>query len=129
MTSSTATTRDIRVDVRAALMAERSNPDDGEWFFAYEITIQNLGAETVQLLSREWIITDAAGRVEIVRGPGVVGHQPRLRPAEGFQYTSGCPLTTAFGSMKGKYRMVTEAGEQFDIDVAEFALVDPNAVN
>ncbi|MSQ82790.1 MAG: Co2+/Mg2+ efflux protein ApaG [Myxococcales bacterium] len=129
MTSSTATTRNIRVDVRAALLPDRSNPTDNEWFFAYEITIQNLGADTVQLISREWQISNAAGSVEIVRGPGVVGHQPTLKPREGFQYTSGCPLDSAFGSMKGTYHMVTADGERFDVEIAEFALVDPAAVN
>ena len=129
MTTSSATTRDIRVDVRARYIEDHSNPQEHQWFFAYEITIQNLGTDTVQLLAREWIITNSTGEVETVKGPGVVGHQPKLAPKEGFQYTSGCPLNSAFGTMKGKYFMVNDAGEHFEIDVAEFALVDPAALN
>jgi len=129
MTTSTAITRGIQVDVRADFVPDQSDPAQHQWFFAYQITISNRSGSTVQLLSREWVITDAQGRVEIVRGPGVVGHQPSLRPREGFQYTSGCPLPTAFGSMKGKYTMIDESGEQFQVDVAEFALCEPMAIN
>ena len=129
LTSSTATTDGIRVDVRAAYLPEQSDPASGQWFFVYEITIQNQSERTVQLLSREWIIANANGHIETVRGPGVVGHQPTLRPNEGFQYNSGCPLDTPFGSMKGKYFMVTGEGEAFSVDIAEFALVEPLAVN
>ncbi len=129
MTTSTATTRDIRVDVQAVFVPEHSAPDRHQWFFAYQITIQNLGSQTVQLMSREWTITNADGKVEQVRGPGVVGQQPRLAPREGFRYTSGCPLDSAFGTMQGKYHMVTEEGDGFDVDIAEFALVHPDAFN
>ena len=87
--------------------------------------IINEGADTVQLLSRHWIITDAMGKVEEVRGPGVVGNQPVLAPTQSFKYTSGCPLTTPFGSMHGTYQMVSKSGEQFDIEIAPFALTEP----
>lgn len=129
LTSSTATTEGIRVDVRATYVPEHSDPAARRWFFVYEITIQNIGERTVQLMSREWIITNADGKVEKVRGPGVVGHQPTLRPNEGFQYSSGCPLDTPFGSMKGTYHMVKAGGGGFEVDIAEFALVEPLAVN
>jgi ApaG protein len=90
--TSGATTRGIRVSVRSQHDPGRSRPQDGEWFFLYTVTIANVGEETVQLLSRHWIITDGSGKVEEVRGPGVVGEQPVLRPGEEFEYTSGCPL-------------------------------------
>ena len=129
VTTSTATTHGIQIDVRATFMPEQSDLSADQWFFVYEITIQNLSERTVQLLSREWIITNANGQVETVRGPGVVGHQPTMRPREGFQYNSGCPLNTPFGSMKGTYHMVTSEGEPFSVDIAEFALVEPSALN
>jgi ApaG protein len=129
MTNSSALTHGIRVDVQARFLAEQSAPEDGQWFFVYHIRIINEGERTVQLLSREWHITNAHGRVEIVQGPGVVGHQPTMRPSEGFEYASGCPLDTPFGSMKGKYIMACEDGERLEVDIAEFALVDPMAVN
>lgn len=122
-TTSEAITRGIRVKVRARYSSEHSNPAQPMWFFVYTITLINEGAETVQLLHRHWEITDAAGNVEHVRGPGVVGEQPVLRPGQTFEYTSGCPLPTPFGFMKGAYRMVTEAnGESFEVEVAGFPL-------
>jgi ApaG protein len=128
-TSSTATTSGIQVDVLCRYLPDQSDPPAGEWFFVYQITIHNHSERTVQLISRQWHITNAHGRVEIVRGPGVVGHQPTLRPQEGFQYTSGCPLDTPFGTMQGQYHMVTDDGTQFDVEVAEFTLVEPGAVH
>ena len=107
----------------------RSNPEAGQWFFLYTITIENLSDETVQLLSRHWIITDGEGNVEEVRGPGVVGEQPTLRPGESFQYTSGCPLTTDVGKMEGSYQMTTSPGRTFDIEIAPFTLAMPGMVH
>lgn len=97
--------------------------------FAYHVRIQNEGPETVQLVSRHWIITDATGRVEEVKGPGVVGHQPILKSGESFEYTSGCPLGTAVGTMHGSYQMVNARGERFDAVIAPFTLAEPYALN
>ena len=115
--------------VRSTYVEERSRPDRGEWFFAYHIAISNEGPKTVQLLSREWVITDAAGNEERVRGPGVVGEQPLLAPGERFQYTSACPLSTPFGWMEDTYQMVTEEGEGFDAQIGRFSLVTPYSIN
>ena len=100
-----------------------------EWFFHYTVRITNEGDETVQLLSRHWIITDATGHIEEVRGAGVVGEQPVLAPGESFQYTSGCPLKTSTGVMRGTYQMVTEDGDHFDVEIAPFALHEPYTVH
>ena len=126
---SSAVTHGIQVDVAARFVPEQSTPERGEWFFAYQITISNLSDRTVQLVSREWRITDATGQVEVVRGAGVVGHQPWMRPSEGFQYVSGCPLKTAIGTMRGKYQMQHEDGSEFEVDIAEFTLADPMSLN
>lgn len=95
----------------------------------YKVRITNIGTEGVQLVSRHWIITDANGHVEEVRGPGVVGYQPTLEPGESFEYTSGCPLKTPFGSMHGTYQMVTRGGDHFDAEIAPFALSEPHSIN
>ena len=129
MFTSEAVTRGVRVHVQSQFDPERSDPSRGQWFFLYTITIANEGSDTVQLLTRHWIITDADGKVEEVRGPGVVGKQPTLRPGESFEYTSGCPLTTAFGLMEGTYQMVTESGERFDAKIAPFTLSEPYTVH
>lgn len=129
MFSSEALTRGVRVVVRAAYAPDRSEPAKSQWFFLYTITISNEGPETVQLLTRHWIITDGAGHVEEVRGPGVVGKQPILKPGESFEYTSGCPLSTAFGLMEGTYQMITESGERFDAKIAPFTLSEPYTVH
>lgn len=122
-TSSQATTRGIRVQVKARYSPEHSDARRPLWFFLYTITITNEGEETVQLLHRHWEITDGNGHVEHVRGPGVVGEQPTLLPGESFEYTSGCPLPTRFGFMQGQYRMtLVESGETFDAEVAGFPL-------
>jgi len=128
MASSEAVTRNIRVHVESQFDPRRSRPSQNQWFFLYTVRITNEGSETVQLISRHWIITDAMGKVEEVRGPGVVGNQPVLAPGEGFEYTSGCPLTLPFGSMHGTYQMVNEQNEQFDIEIAPFMLAEPNQV-
>ena len=126
---SDTTTRGVRIIVRPRFVAEQSNPENGEYLFAYHITIRNEGPEQVQLQSRHWVITNGEGRVEEVRGPGVVGYQPQLKPGEEFQYTSGCPLDTPVGTMHGSFRMVTAAGENFDAAIAPFRLAVPSVVN
>jgi ApaG protein len=129
MFSSEAVTRGIRVQVLSEFSPERSNPAHSQWFFLYTIEITNESDATIQLISRHWIITDANNHVEEVRGPGVVGQQPVLAPGESFTYTSGCPLTTSFGTMEGTYQMVTADGERFDVQIAPFTLSEPYTVH
>jgi ApaG protein len=117
-------TRNIRVRVESEFAPERSNPPM-VWFFLYTIRISNEGRETVQLLSRHWIITDAMGAIREVRGPGVIGKQPVLRPGESFEYTSGCDLPTPFGSMRGTYQMVNGEQQRFEIEIPSFTLAEP----
>jgi ApaG protein len=127
--TSDTTTDGIRVQVRSMYLAERSSPREGQFFFAYQITISNVGDETAQLLSRHWIITDAEGEVQEVRGDGVVGAQPVLEPGQRFEYTSYCPLKTNVGTMHGTYTMVRPGGGTFDARIAPFTLAVPNALN
>ena len=122
-----AVTRNIKVTVEPAYSPERSDPDEPRFFWTYTVEIANLGDRTVQLTHRHWRITDAAGRLEEVRGPGVVGEQPTLRPGESFRYSSGCPLRTPSGVMVGSYRMVAEDGEVFDVAIPAFSLDSPQA--
>jgi len=129
MGRSEATTRGIRVRVESRFVPERSQPSGRKWFFAYTIEIANLGDKPAQLLNRHWVITDGNGHEEQVRGPGVVGQQPRLAPGERFRYTSFCPLGTAFGTMHGTYEMERDGGERFDAEIAPFSLSEPYAVN
>ena len=129
MFSSDAVTRNIRVQVQVEYSPDRSRPADQHWFFFYTITISNEGEETVQLLTRHWIITDGNNHVEEVRGPGVVGEYPVLRRGQMFTYTSGCGLSTPFGMMQGTYQMTTEAGTKFDAVIAPFALSEPYTVH
>jgi ApaG protein len=126
---SDATTRGIRVQVESFYDEERSSPQESYYFFSYQVRISNLGDERVQLISREWIITDANGEQQRVQGPGVVGEQPVLRPGEAFEYTSFCPLETPVGTMHGSYHMVLADGSSFEAEIAPFALAVPNAVN
>jgi ApaG protein len=126
---SEAVTRGVRVRVQSEYSPDQSAPAKNQWFFLYTVTISNDGSETVQLLTRHWIITDGTGHIEEVRGPGVVGKQPMLKPGESFEYTSGCPLTTPFGVMEGTYQMITEAGERFDAKIAPFTLSEPYTVH
>ena len=123
------TTRGICVEVRSEYLPERSSVRDGSYLFQYHVRISNLGSDTAQLISREWIITNADGEVERVKGPGVVGEQPVLPPGASFEYTSYCPLKTAVGSMQGSYQMVTGGGDRFDAMIAPFTLAVPNALN
>lgn len=127
--SSQAITREIRVSVVPEFDPQRSSPQEEQWFFLYTVTIENLGSETVQLVSRHWVITDGNEQEEEVRGPGVVGEQPVLAPGESFSYTSGCPLTTDVGKMEGSYQMVATGGETFDVEIAPFTLCAVDAVH
>ena len=122
---SEAVTRNVRVHVESEFAPGRSSPAENKWFFLYTIRITNESAETVQLLSRHWIITDAMGEVREVKGPGVVGKQPVLEPGESFEYTSGCDLTTPFGTMRGTYQMVSSEREDFEIEIPAFTLPEP----
>jgi ApaG protein len=128
MSFSEASTKNIRVHVEAEYDASRSSPQQSQWFFLYTVQITNEGSDTVQLISRHWIITDAIGEVQEVRGPGVVGNQPVLAPNQSFKYTSGCPLTTPFGSMHGTYQMIRQNGEPFDVEIAPFMLTEPHSL-
>jgi ApaG protein len=121
-----AVTNGVLVSVESQYVPARSSPDHQEFFFAYTVLITNTGTETVQLLSRHWIIEDANGKIEQVRGPGVVGKQPILEPGQTFQYTSACPLTTAYGSMRGSYQMQRNDGSMFDARIPEFELAVPS---
>ncbi len=120
-----ATTKAIRVSVKPIFLDDQSTPSEDHYVWAYQVTIENTGGETVQLLNRHWRITDAHGRMQVVKGEGVVGEQPRLRPGELFEYTSGTPLTTPSGLMMGSYEMEGEGGQRFDIDIPAFSLDSP----
>ncbi len=126
---SDAVTNSIRVEVMSRHSPDNSRPHQGEWVFEYTVRITNQGSETVQLLSRHWIITDASEHTEEVSGPGVVGEQPVLAPGELFQYSSWCPLKTPMGRMRGTYQMARADGTQFDIEIAPFALRAAYTVN
>jgi len=117
------------VDVVPRFLPKQSEPDEGRYLFAYTVTVRNTGDVAAQLLSRHWIITDADGQVEEVRGPGVVGEQPLLQPGQAFQYTSGCPLPTPVGSMHGSYQCIAEDGTAFEVPIPEFVLSAPRALH
>lgn len=119
----------IKVQPSPQYLAEQSDPENDRYLFAYTITIVNLGDVPAQLVSRHWIITDANNEVQEVRGLGVVGKQPLLKPGESFQYTSGSSLTTPVGTMKGTYQMVAEDGTHFDAEIPEFVLAMPRVLH
>jgi len=121
-----ASTRGIAVRVEPTYLESRSSPDGLQYFWAYRVIIKNQGWETVQLLSRHWMITNARGELTEVKGAGVVGEQPVLRPGESFEYTSGAPLNTPSGMMGGAYQMQADNGECFDIEIPTFSLDCPN---
>jgi ApaG protein len=121
-----AVTQGIQVTVKPQYLSDRSSAEDGRFFWAYTIEIVNVGTVTAQLRSRHWKITDAHGNTQEVRGPGVVGEQPVLKPGERFEYTSGVPLTTPTGIMGGSYQMVSEGGENFDVEIPVFSLDSPH---
>jgi len=126
---SSALTRGILVTVRCEYIPERSSAPGRQYAFAYTVNIANQGSVTAELKSRHWIITDAFGAVQEVRGEGVVGAQPVLRPGEEFEYTSWCVIATPSGTMRGSYQMVTRDGERFDAEIAPFALTPPQLLN
>ena len=119
----------IRVDVETAYVEEQSDPQDGRFVFSYTITIRNEGPTPARLLTRHWIITDANGKVQEVRGDGVVGEQPYLKPGQGFRYSSGAVIETPVGSMQGSYQMVDDDGAQFDAPIAPFRLAIPGVLH
>jgi ApaG protein len=128
--TSEAVTNNVRVEVESQYRPEHSEPHENRWFFHYTVCITNEGDETVRLLSRRWIITDATGHTEEVSGPGVVGEQPTLAPGESFKYSSGYPLRTSSGLMRGTYQMVTTTdGGHFEVEIAPFALHQPYTVH
>ncbi|WP_417231151.1 Co2+/Mg2+ efflux protein ApaG [Brevundimonas sp.] len=120
-----AETDGIIVRVRPSYLAGQSDPDSGRWVWAYQVEIENRGAAAVQLIARHWIITDARGQIEDVRGPGVVGEQPTIPPGDSYSYTSGCPLGTASGSMAGSYQMTDTEGRTFEATIPAFSLDVP----
>ena len=121
-----ANTRGISVSVEPTYLETRSSPERSQYLWSYRVIIENRGRETVQLLSRHWMITNSRGELTEVKGPGVVGEQPVLKPGESFEYTSGAPLDTTSGMMGGAYQMETESGERFDIEIPTFSLDRPN---
>jgi len=122
-----AQTRGVRVRVAPVYLADRSDPEEALFVWAYKVEIENEGERAVKLVDRHWIITDAMGRIEEVKGPGVVGEQPLLQPGDSYEYTSGCPLTTDSGVMAGSYGMVAEDGERFEAAIPAFSLHLPGA--
>ena len=122
-----ATTRAIQVTVEPQYLPDQSDPNKAQFVWAYQVRIENKGDTAVQLRSRHWKITDGLGRLQEVKGPGVIGKTPRLRPGEVFEYTSGSSLSTSSGFMGGTYQMVSESGENFDIEIPTFSLDTPNA--
>jgi ApaG protein len=117
------------VQVQPQYLEEQSDPEEGRYLFAYTVTIRNTGEVAAQLVSRHWIITDADGQIEEVRGPGVVGEQPVLKPGQSFRYTSGCPLSTPVGSMHGSYQCIAEDGTAFEATIPEFVLSVPRTLH
>ena len=122
-------TEGVRVIVKPAFWPERSSPEQNQWAFTYAVTVVNEGTRAATLRARHWVITDASGRVEEVRGEGVVGKQPRLEPGDSFEYTSWAMLRTPFGTMRGEYVMERGDGSKFEAKIAEFVLTMPNALN
>lgn len=122
-------TYQFSVSVRPQFVPEHSRPDEDKFLFAYTVTIRNTGDIAAQLISRHWIITDANNKVEEVQGLGVVGEQPMLKPGEAFEYTSGCPIATPVGSMRGSYQCVAEDGTRFEAPIPEFLLSMPRTLH
>ncbi|HEU0198076.1 MAG TPA: Co2+/Mg2+ efflux protein ApaG [Nevskiaceae bacterium] len=129
MSTSDTTTRGVRIMVSPRYLPERSAPDEERYLFAYDVVIENVGTVPVQLLNRHWIVTNGNGTVQEVRGPGVVGCQPRLVPQESFRYTSGCPLDTPVGTMHGSFQMMLDDNARFDAVIQPFRLERPGTMN
>jgi ApaG protein len=119
----------IDIKVQPTYIAEQSNPDKSHYVFSYTVTISNNGSLAAKLLTRHWIITDGDGKIQEVKGDGVIGEQPHLQPGDGFQYTSGTFMNTPFGTMRGSYQMITDAGEKFDAVIPSFQLSAPNTLH
>lgn len=120
---------DFSISAQVIYVSERSEPHKNHFFFAYRMSIKNTGSQSAQLISRHWIITDALGLIEEVKGPGVIGETPKIKPGQSYEYESACPLTTPHGSMKGFYHFQAENGESFKVEIPEFYLVAPQALN
>ncbi len=120
---------EFRITTTTVYVESESAPDQNRYFFAYKISIKNTGSSAAQLMNRHWIITDALGHTEEVRGPGVVGLQPKITAGQIFEYDSACPLKTSSGTMRGFYQFVDESGETFEVEIPEFYLIAPSAVH
>lgn len=120
---------EFKIDTTTVYVESESSPSQQRYFFAYKVSIRNVGTISAQLMSRHWIITDALGHIEEVRGPGVVGLQPKITAGQSFEYDSACPLRTSSGSMKGFYQFMGDDGETFDVEIPEFFLIAPTAVH
>ncbi len=120
---------DFQISTTVHYVDSESQPESNFHFFSYKIKISNVGNTTAQLMSRHWVITDGHGQTEEVRGPGVVGLQPKINPGQSFEYESACPLNTSCGTMKGSYQMVAEDGQSFEVEIPEFYLVAPTALH
>ena len=129
VTTSEAVTQGVRVEVSARYSPEHSEPQSSRWFFLYTVLIANESEREVQLINRSWTIVDGTGKTQEVHGAGVVGKQPRLEPGESFEYTSGCPMATPFGSMHGSYEMQRGDGSRFEAEIGLFELRQPNALH
>lgn len=119
----------FQISAKVVYVESESRPNQNYYFFAYKIQIKNTGSIAAQLLNRHWIITDAFGRIEEVKGPGVIGLQPKIQPGQLFEYDSACPLGTSCGSMKGFYNMLADNGQEFPIEIPEFYLVCPESLH
>jgi ApaG protein len=125
----TVNSRKIQIEVTPAYVAGQSDPNNNHYVFSYTVTIKNAGTQPAKLLTRHWIITDGDGQVQEVKGEGVIGEQPYLKPGEGFQYTSGTFMSTPVGTMQGSYQMVADNGEKFDAEIPSFTLSVPNVLH
>lgn len=129
MSTQKMTTPNFKISTQVNYVPEESHPEQGSHLFAYKIQITNIGQAPAQLMSRHWIITDSQGHKEEVRGPGVVGLQPKIQPGQTFEYESACPLNANTGTMKGQYHFVAESGESFTVEIPEFYLIAPSALH
>lgn len=129
MSMEKSTTLQIQVAALSSYVPQESRPEENYHYFTYKISITNKGNRTAQLMSRHWIITDALGRSEEVRGPGVLGLQPKITPGQTFEYESACPLHTSSGCMRGFYQMITDDGDTFSIEIPEFHLISPQSLH